>query len=430
MKNKHPLPSIIFVLLLFASCTVQAEVALAPRVSFLGSSLRYSATPPSAGLNSEVISQSFQDVIRSKFARDTTRAGLDESMYFRLRSGGIGSKSMLRLRRMSLSQAIGLYAEKRLVITEGWNPVAKQNAPQNDLWKYENGRRIGAQVKTNIKGDPATYVREMRKDYRAEKFLIPDDHYEPTLQHLRQKAEQARAAGDTIEVAFFERQAQRLGKIGATYTQLESEAQFAAKLALARIISARVGWVITGVMVVPSAYMNFDAYYSGKISGNEFAYNLGKDALATGAGIGGATLGNILFKGSPWAVGGTAAVCVLIVQEGFLILQYGSFENAFSQPQFWIVTAGNVGGAGLGVAGAIYVGQLGACLGSAFGPIGTGVGATMGAVVGGGAGAMIGSYGGTEISRIALDLCSPEWVYAQYDQKIDARLGKLKAAMN
>jgi hypothetical protein len=428
MKNKHLLPIIIFILLLFTSCTVQAEVALAPRISFLGASLRYSATPPSACLNSEVIYQALADVIRSKYPNVVKRASLDETIFFRLRLAG--SKNMPNDTRRALSRIIGYYAEKRLEYTDGWKPVAKPNAPQNDLYKFENGRFIGAQVKTHYNGDPATYVADMKKDYLAEKFLIPDDHYETTLRYLKEQAKQARAKGDSTNAAWCERQAQRLGKIGATYHQLEHESQLAAKIAEARIISARVGWVITGIMVIHSAYMNFDAYYSGEISGNEFAYNLGKDALSLGAGFGGAALGNILFKGSPWAVGGTAAVCVLIVQEGFLILQYGGFEKAFSQPQFWMVTAGNIGGAGLGVAGAIYGGKLGVHIGSAFGPIGTGVGATVGIVVCGGAGAMIGNYGGSGISRIALDLCSPDWVYAQYGQKINTRLGQLKAAMN
>jgi hypothetical protein len=408
----------------------QAQVAVSPRISSLGASLRYSATPASAGLNADIVNQSFQDVIRSKFVRDATRAGLDETMYFRLRSGGVGRKSMLRLRRMSRSQAIGLYAEKRLEVTDGWRPVSKGNAPQNDVYKFQDGRFVGAQVKTHRNGDPSTYARDMRSDNRAEQFLIPDDHFETTLQYLKQQAERAKASGDSKNAAFYARQVQRLGKIGATYGQLESEAQLAAKLAQARLISARVGWIITGVMVVPSAYMNFDAYYTGRITGNEFAYNLGKDALSVGAGVGGAALGNTLFKASPWGVGGTAAVCVLIVQEGFLILQYGSFEEASSQPQFWIVTGGNIGGAGLGLAGAIYVGQLGAYLGSAFGPIGTGVGATLGGVLGGGTGAAIGSYGGSEVTRIALDLCAPDWVYARYDSKIEERLSELRSALN
>lgn len=414
---------------------------MAPRISFLGASLRYAATPLSAVLNSEVISQAFQDVVRSQFKSMVTTAGLDETMYFLLRSGGIGNASMQRYRHMQLSKLIGWYAEKRVQITGGWKPTSKPNFSQVDVYNYENNRFIGVQVKThgntNWKGSPKPleglvreYVKDMEVDNKANKFLIPDDHYEPTLQHLREMAEQARAAGDTNKAAFFERQAQRLGKIGATYDQLESEAQLAAKVALARSISARVGWVITGVLVTRSVYMDFNAFQTGRISGSELAYKLGQDALGAGSGIVGSYLGKILFKGSPWGVGGTAAVCVLIVQEGFLILQYGSFENAFSQPQFWIVTAGNVGGAGLGLAGAIYVGQLGACLGSAFGPVGTGVGATIGATVGGGAGAMIGSYGGSEISRIALDLCSPDWVYAEYNQKIDTRLRELKTAMN
>jgi len=416
--------------LTLAVLPVQAQMALVPRVSSLGSSLRYSALPVTAGLNGDVINQSFQDVIRTKFAGDAARMGLDETAYFRLRSGGLGTKGMLRLRRTSRSQAIGLYAEARLGHTDGWQPVSKRNAPQHDVFRYENRRRVFAQVKTHRNGNPATYVGDMRKDSMSGRFLIPDDHYETTLQHLKQQAQKARTGGDSKSALFYGRQIERLGKIGASYGQLESEAQLAAKLAQARLISARVGWIITGVMVIPSAYMNFDAYYTGKITGNEFAYNLGKEAISLGAGIGGTALGNTLFKASPWGIGGTAAACVLIVREGFLILRYGSFEEALSQPQFWIATGGNIGGAGLGLAGAIYVGKLGTYLGSAFGTVGAGVGTTLGVIIGGGAGATIGSYGGAEATRIALDLCKPDWVYAEYDRKIDKRLDELRAAMN
>lgn len=423
--------SILFAIagLFLAAHPLAGQIALSPRVAALGGSMRYAPSPVSAGLSGDVVSLSFQDVIRSKFAQNVAHAGLDETMYFRLRSGGVGSKSMLRLRRMSRSQAIGLYAEKRLEVTNGWRPVSKQNAPQNDLYKFENGRFVGAQVKTHRNGDAATYVRDMRTDNRAEQFLIPDDHYETTLQHLKQQAERARAAGDAKNAVFFERQIERLGKIGATYSQLESEAQLAAKLAQSRIIAARVGWVMTGIMVIPSAYVSFESYYTGRITGNEFAFNLGKDALSVGAGLGGAALGNAVFKSSPWGIGGAATVCVLVVQEGFLILQYGSFEAAFAQPQFWIVTGGNIGGAGLGLAGAIYIGQFGAYLGSAGGPIGTGIGATVGAIVGGGAGAVIGSYGGSEITRIALDMCAPDFVYQRYDDLINERIESLQAQM-
>lgn len=421
---------IIVILLTVAIQIVHAQVAVTPRISSFGTSLRYSATPASAGLNADIVNQSFQDVIRSKFASDTARAGLDETMYFRLRSGGVGTKSMLRLRRMSRSQAIGHYAERRLVVTDGWRPVSKQNAPQNDLYKFEKGRFIGAQVKTHRNGDAATYIRDMRTDNRAEQFLIPDDHYEKMIQHIKQQVDRARATGDSKNAAFYERQMQRLGKIGVSYGQLESEAQLAAKLAQARLISARVGWVVTGVMSVPSAYMNIDAYYTGKITGNEFVYNFGKDTLAVATGIGGVAIGKSVFKASPWGMGGAAAACVLIVQEGFLILQYGSFEEAFSQPQFWIATSGNIGAAGLGLAGAIYGGQIGAYLGSAFGPPGTGFGATFGCVIGGGTAAVIGFYGGSELTRVALDLCAPDWVNARYDHKIDKRLGELRAELN
>jgi hypothetical protein len=136
MKLRH----MIAVSFVFAHVFVQAaqaQVTIAPRISSFGASIRYSAAPVSAGLNSDIISQLFQEVISLKFASDTARAGLDETMYFRLRSGGVGTKNMLRLRRMSRLQAIVLYSEKRLQITDGWSPVSKSNVPQNDLYKRE-----------------------------------------------------------------------------------------------------------------------------------------------------------------------------------------------------------------------------------------------------------------------------------------------------
>jgi hypothetical protein len=421
---------IFLVALLFVTNCSFAQVGLSPSIISLGSSSRYSASSVAGGLNVNIVANSFRDVVRSKFTSDSVLGGLDESMYFRLGSGGVGTKSMLRLRSMSKAHVIGLYAEARLGHSEGWRPIAKRNASQHDVFRYENGRRIFAQVKTHRNGNPRTYSSDMRKDNQSSRFLIPDDHYETTLNFLREQAQQAKLRGEYKNVTFYERQVERLGKIGASYGQLENEAQLAVKLANARIIAARVGWILSGVMSIHSAYTNFDAYQTGIITGNELVLNLGKDVLLAGAGMSGAAIGNSLFRASPWAAGGTAAICVFLVQESFLILKYGSFEAAFSNPQFWVNTGSNIGGASLGLAGAIYVGKVGAYVGSAFGPVGTGLGATLGGVVGGGAGAAIGSYGGAEAARIVTDLCDPDWVYQRLNAKIDRRKIELQEMLN
>jgi len=318
-----------------------SATALSPHIAALGRSARFVPAVSAGGLTADQITTAVQDVLVSKFPSDVSRVGADLTTSFRLGKGRLGTAGLLRLRRMSRAQAIGLYAERRLELTTGWRRVSKPNAPQNDLYRSENGRLIGAQVKTHAAGDPASYVRDMRADTKAEVFLVPDDHYEGIAGRLRQQADRARAQGDLATAEWHEEQLSRLRKMGVKYSELEAEADLVVKLAETRLAARVSSYVVTGALVAISAYRHYEQYYVGHITGRELAFRMGQDAVSLGAGIGGAAVGTWIFKGSSLGPPGVAAAAVFLAQETFLILDYGSFEAAFREPAFWITSAGD-----------------------------------------------------------------------------------------
>jgi hypothetical protein len=324
---------------------------------------------------------------------------------------------------------IGLYAESRLVQAGAWKQVASRNDPQHDLCRETGNGMVYAQVKTHAKGSPHLYVSDMRKDYESNRFLIPDDHYEPTLRHLKKKSAQAKAKGNREMAAFYRRQVGRLGRIGASYSQLEHEAWVAAKLSQYRLASARLGWVLNGVLIVPSAYRVLVGYANGKLLAPEIATEIGKGASLAVARTAGAFCGSLVFDATPWRVGGLASVCVVAVQETFLILHYGGFEAASRHPEFYISTAGNIGAAGLGLACTIAGAEWGAWLGASTGPVGAGIGATGGGILLGALGAVAGSYGSRHAARVVLEFCAPDWLYAEFDRQLDSRIAELRLAV-
>jgi len=419
----------VVVLGLMRSSALYAQVsatALSPHIAALGRSARFVPAVSAGGLTADQITTAVQDVLVSKFPSDVSRVGADLTTSFRLGKGRLGTAGLLRLRRMSRAQAIGLYAERRLELTTGWRRVSKPNAPQNDLYISENGRLIGAQVKTHAAGDPASYVRDMRADTKAEVFLVPDDHYDGIAGRLRQQADRARAQGDLATAEWHEEQLSRLRKMGVEYSELEAEADLVVKLAETRLAARVSSYVVTGALVAISAYRHYEQYYVGHITGRELAFRMGQDAVSLGAGIGGAAVGTWIFKGGSLGPPGVAAAAVFLVQETFLILDYGSFKAAFQEPAFWITSAGNAGAAVLGAAGAWYGGKAGLAIGSGIGgPIGGGIGLVAGAVIGGGGGAILGHAGGRRLTTIALEMCAPDFVYAVHDRRIDDRIQEL-----
>jgi hypothetical protein len=134
----------------------------------------------------------------------------------------------------------------------------KANAPQNDGWRWKNGTvggtREGVQVKTHA--DWKDYLRSMKKDNKAERFVIPDDHYELVEKDLEVRRLGALKGGDTQKAAYYVGQQRRLTKLGRSYTEYEqSITRTAYGMGKARVASAgaSVGKVATSATVAGNA---------------------------------------------------------------------------------------------------------------------------------------------------------------------------------
>ena len=113
-----------------------------------------------------------------------------------------------------------------------WKPSLKANAPENDGWRWVDGKvggqREGIQIKTHA--DWKKYVPEMlNKDTKAEYYAIPDDHYNRVYQELEQRRVGALRGGFTEKAGDYARQQKRLSKIGRTFAELEGSVLSACK---------------------------------------------------------------------------------------------------------------------------------------------------------------------------------------------------------
>ena len=112
-----------------------------------------------------------------------------------------------------------------------WGYVRAPNAPQNDVYRWLPGRAapFNGQIKYHDAGQPAVYARDMIRDYRAQRFFIPDDHVEPTKALLMRAAQRADTRGDSTGAQRFRRDYARLRPIGATAFEIRQAARAAAQ---------------------------------------------------------------------------------------------------------------------------------------------------------------------------------------------------------
>lgn len=360
----------------------------------------------------------FAHTFRDNYRHSTSRFGLNEFAYYRL----------MKKRAME----IGRYAEERFVaVNPGWNKVENRYHPEFDLYRTVNGKTEFAQLKThdpaNYKGQALfrQYMRDLRSDRQAQLFMIPDDHVEGVLQTLESQRQQALRQGNQSEATFLAGQKDRIKPMGAKYTILVGEASEAQIAARNRIISQRIGYTFTAVVVViPVGYDTY-RWWNGELSGTSVAYSAGKSGtlLVVGLGTSKIIAQQAAFKASPWKAGGVVAAALFVAEEGFLIYEYGGFEKAISNPAFVIQMGGNFGAFAFGLAGGIYGAELGTGIGASIGgPFGAIAGGLVGGVVVGGGAAIVGHYGGTHITSWLLETLDPEFYYKLKIDQIDKAL--------
>src|SRR5204862_135729 len=110
---------------------------------------------------------------------------------------------------------------------DGWQAVKKRNAPQNDAWRRVDGKLDGAQVKVHAEWQD--YIRSMQKDSKAERFVLPDDHYALVYKELETRRLGALRGGLPEKAAGYLRQQMRLTKMGRTFNEIDGAIGSAAK---------------------------------------------------------------------------------------------------------------------------------------------------------------------------------------------------------
>ncbi len=432
-------------LLLFAALAAlgnvshaQTGVALAPTVQSLGNSDAYIALS-SRQVSDQFATRAFTKVwtakgdvnplkIIAKYSPAGTSPAPREMLRSMRKSGFTGLKhfeAMAILRARSRGQAIGLYAELRLVETDGYRLVASPTAPTRDLYRIEDGRRVYAQVKVLSRG-PKYYLKEMHTDDSSKRFLVPNDHVEPLKKLIQEETRAAGNRGDTKRVDFLERQLRRVGGAGADYDTLVSEHDVAWKQRRNEVISTRLGWVVGGVFTLTFIGRDLERACAGTMTWTEFQQNV-LHAVSTIAGSAWAGyVAKEFFDARPLRVAGAAGAAAFAVEEVFLAMRYRSFVEAMRSGSFWVATARNVTAVAGGTAGVIAGAKAGASVGAWFGSRGVAIGTTLGGLAGG----ITGAFGATCGFRWVMDAVNRGALHAEFARQLEANRERLATQAN
>jgi len=211
-------------------------------------------------------------------------------------------------------QALGRYAEEFILEKgEGWKPVKKSNAPQNDLYRFnKDGKPEGMQVKLHKEYNFKTYLKDLEADNLAEYFAVADDHADVLKKDLLAKAKEMRAAGNIKEALKLEKHAARIVKIGATHAELEKRFILAGLRGLCTSAVATAAVAGASALFVDLAILGFENR-NGTLTGAEIEDRIVEACIKAGA-TGAATAVLVMCGASPvgWVVvvAGTAAYIV------------------------------------------------------------------------------------------------------------------------
>jgi len=310
----HPLRAICCIAAMIA-CTA-AETAHAQRATgIIEDAGVLGATSPAAAvdpLSIEALQNSAVRATRKHFPKVTARQGTTPVVWRQV----FGKPN---------PQALGRFAEEFIIDHgEGWKPVRKPNAPQNDLYRWEDGKLVGKQVKLHKDYRLSTYLEDLENDNLAEYFAVADDHADQLKRDLLAKAKKLRAEGLVDEAAELKRHASRIVRIGATHAELEKKYVMACLRGLCTSAAATAAVAAGTTLVIDLAMLGIEST-DGSLSGNAIEDRIVEASIKAGAT--GAVTAVLVFCGATpvgWVVvvGGTAAylateVAIYSVKEVF-----------------------------------------------------------------------------------------------------------------
>ncbi len=223
---------------------------------------------------------------------------------------------------------------------DGWQPVANPNAPQNDAWRRVGSKSEGAQVK--VHADPHDYIRSMQKDYMAERFVLPDDHFTLVYNELETRRLGAISGGLTEKAANYARQQQRLTKIGRTFAEIDGSLEVAARHfeRIERAVRA-AGKAASFVGIALAILDGGIAIYEvaiGKAEVDELVTRLGKAVVggASSWAVGELAAGAAASAGATGAV--PIAVAIIVGTATYLVIDWAIDATAASLKVGYLTT--------------------------------------------------------------------------------------------
>ena len=279
-----------------------------------------------------------------------------------------------------------------------WNYVRKPNAPQNDVWKMINdrGHKIGGQVKYKFRYEKSAprYFRDMMSDYKASRFIIPDDHVGPLRQYIEVKYQTAKAAGDLHLSERLAIQKQRVKPLGYDSSEVVSKTNQAIRTAATESYAS---YVSIGAGLALSIGQAGWAYSRGYMTFDQASHTAAKGVALIGSGM---IADQVLVHAGGELLRGTlrgnalVGLAILVVDTSWSIAERGG-RAAFQDPSFYTQFGGSLSAITVGTA----VGLLVTGYAIETGPIAAPIIGTVAGAVSGTAAFLAGSYATNEFMR-------------------------------
>lgn len=285
--------------------------------------------------------------------------------------------------------------------------VRKLNAAHNNVYRWDNRAPNGAQIITRNIFSGSGYAAAMKKDYRAKRFIVPDDHVEPLKSYFLEQEHKFQSAGEAKLAEKARLQFAKVRPLGETSGELENRLQTGFRRVLAAKSAPYVSLgAATGGGFAPILW----GYANGEITAERTLYQATRASSLIGAGLGSDT---ILANIKDGALRGSAkgnlitGAAIFAVESGFLVYENGG-ARALQEARFWEELGGSASaltlGIAVGVPVTVYVTTV---LATGTGPAAPFVGGTTGILVGSLVG-MAGYVGGKSLTRVLLDTAAPE----------------------
>ena len=319
-----------------------------------------------------------------------------------------GSRTGLNVLNGAMAEA--LFADRN----PEFDYVKKPNAPQHDFTRARSGGgRENVQVKFHENGDPATYAADMKKDWRATYFAVPDDHVGPLKAYLARDYQRLKTAGDHVGA---DQAAKNLGRVrgiraeSTEITTVKSTARYAARDQYSTYTSFGASLALA---LGPTLWDSVN----GDLPANQALYRTTRAMSLLGIGLGSDLALRSVRQGAvrgTWRGNVIVGTALTIAEVTWLVYEHG-WSQAFYSPQLYESVGGSVGGIALGLVGS---GAAEALIPGPGWVVGTATFVT-GAVAG-----TVGYFGGRATTHAIIKMIAPQLL--RQDEQEHLRQAKAK----